>query len=308
MIIKFIIFLLLAVCLNAQTYTLYISSTKYTDVAKKYYFELEKIFPNEDLLIRTHEKPNFSVIIRNIENIEKAKELQNILSTQTTYKNSYIKRYDLEPTYDIVKVKENKPKEEENYLEEYSHSIEDSNKYITAATMYNTKQYQKAYDMFYELFLENNYNININYFLGKSAFNLEKYDEATAAFERVLIQKPDFNQARYDYARILYKLKQNEESKKEFEKLLESEITIETKEEIKKYLNILNKKDEKKKVVAKVMLGLSRSSNVNNGLNSSEYRLPGLNDILVQGEKPIADSAHSEMLNLSFFNYLKNNL
>ena len=305
MIIKFIIFLLLAVCLNAQTYTLYISSTKYTDVAKKYYFELEKIFPNEDLLIRTYEKPNFSVIIRNIENIEKAKELQNILSTQTTYKNSYIKRYDLEPTYDIVKVKENKPKEEENYLEEYSHSIEDSNKYITAATMYNTKQYQKAYDMFYELFLENNYNININYFLGKSAFNLEKYDEATAAFERVLIQKPDFNQARYDYARILYKLKQNEESKKEFEKLLESEITIETKEEIKKYLNIINKKDEKKKVVAKVMLGLSRSSNVNNGLNSSEYRLPGLNDILVQGEKPIADSAHSEMLNLSFFNYLK---
>ena len=246
MIIKFTILLLLAVCLNAQTYTLYISSTKYTDVAKKYYFELEKIFPNEDLLIRTYKKPNFSVIIRNIENIEKAKELQNILSTQTTYKNSYIKRYDLEPTYDIVKVKEDKQKEqttintneEANPLEEYSHSIEDSNKYITAATMYNTKQYQKAYDMFYELFLENNNNININYFLGKSAFNLEKYDEATAAFERVLIQKPDFNQARYDYARILYKLKQNEEAKKEFEKLLESEITTETKEEIKKYLNI----------------------------------------------------------------------
>jgi hypothetical protein len=313
MIIKFIILLLLAVYLNAQTYTLYISSTKYTDVAKKYYFELKRIFPNEDLLIRTHEKPNFSLIIRNIENIEKAKELQNILSTQTTYKNSYIKKYAIEPEYNIVKVKDDiqkeqttiNTKEEENSLEEYAPTIENTNKYITAATMYNTKQYQKSYEMFYELFLENNYNININYFLGKSAFNLEKYDEATAAFERVLIQKPDFNQARYDYARILYKLKQNEEAKKEFEKLLESEITTETKEEIKKYLSILNKKNEKKKVVAKVMLGVSRSSNVNNGLNSSEYRLPGFNDILVQGEKPIADSAHSEMLNINFFNYFE---
>lgn len=304
MIFKFIILLLFAVCLKAQTYTLYISSTKYIDIAKKYYFELEKKFPNEDLIIRTHLKPNFSLIIRNIENIEKAKKLQDILLTQTTYKDSYIKKHNVEPIYDIVKIKE-KIVEEENILEKYTQTIEDSNKYITAAIMYNTKQYQKAYDMFHQLFLENNYNININYFLGKSAFSLEKYDEATAAFERVLIQKPDFNQARYDYAKILYRLKQKEEAKKEFEKLLESEITIETKEEIKKYLSVLNKKNESKKVTAKVMLGVSRSSNVNNGLNSSEYRLPGFNDILVQGEKPIADNAHSEMLNISLYNYSK---
>ncbi|MDZ7819941.1 MAG: hypothetical protein U5K55_15610 [Aliarcobacter sp.] len=43
-------------------------------------------------------------------------------------------------------------------------------------------------------------------------------------------------------------------------------------------------------------------------LNSSEYRSLGFNDILVQGEKPIADNAHSEMLNISLYNYPKNNL
>lgn len=47
---------------------------------------------------------------------------------------------------------------------EYSHDIENSNQYITASTMYNTKNYEKSYEMFNKLFLQNNTNININYF------------------------------------------------------------------------------------------------------------------------------------------------
>lgn len=175
--------------------------------------------------------------------------------------------------------------------------------------MYNTKEYEKSYEMFNKLFLENNYNLNINYFLAKSAFFIKKYDEATAAFERVLILKPDFNQARYDYARILYILKEKTQAKQEFTKLLETKINKKTKKTIKKYLKKISQEKDKKRISgsASLTLGLSRSSNVNNGLISPEYKLPGLNDILVEGESPISDSAHFQALNLNFFNYFNSN-
>ena len=288
----------------AKTYTLYVASTKYLDVAKKYYQEVRFHTPDfYDVVIRTHLKKNYSVIIRKIPNIYKAKRIQRLLHASKKYQDTYIKMYKIEPEYKVIKVE----KEIEVVVEQtYKHDIENSNEYIIASTMYNTKQYEEAYDMFYQLFLENNYNLNINYFLAKSAFNLKKYDEATAAFERVLIQKPDFNQARYDFARVLYKLKQKEQAKIEFERLLKADINEKTKSDIKKYLKILKKKKKRISGNASILLGISRSSNVNNGLISSEYRLPGLNDILVEGEDPIADSAHFEAININFYNYFKN--
>jgi len=210
-----------------------------------------------------------------------------------------------EPSYNIIEVKNKLALIKPLKNKAFEQGVEDTNEYITASTMFNTGQYKKSYNMFYKLFLKHNYNLNINYFLARSAYSLKKYDEATAAFERVLIINPNFNQARYDYARILYKLKQKKEAKQEFNQLLNSDINITTKEKIKEYLKVLNKKNEPKKLTAKIMLGVSRSSNVNNGLNSSEYKLPGLNDILVEGEKPIADSAYSQMVNINLFTYFK---
>ena len=291
--------------IHAKSYTLYLASTNSFELAKKYYENIKFHTPNfYDVIVRTHVKKNYSVIIRKIPSIEKAKTIQKLFLAQNKFNDSYIKRFEDEPIYDIVKIKDRLtlilPKEKL-----FKQNIEDTNEYITASTMYNTKQYQKAYDIFYKLFLKNNYNLNINYFLAKSAFNLKKYDEATAAFERVLIQKPDFNQARYDFAKILYILKQKEQAKIEFEKLLKVDINEDTKKEIRKYIQVLNKKAKRINGSLNIMFGLSRSSNVNNGLISPEYRLPGLNDIMVEGEEPIADTAHFEAVNLNLFNYIK---
>ncbi|PLY04993.1 MAG: hypothetical protein C0625_13185 [Arcobacter sp.] len=300
-----LLFAILSSLSYAKTYSLYLASTKYIDVAKEYYEDIRFHTPDfYDVVIRTHIKKNYSVIIRKIPTIEKAKKIQKLLQAQKKYPDAYIKRFYKEPKYTVIKIEE-EVKTKKIVEEPYNHDVEDTNEYITASIMYNTNQYQKAYDKFYKLFLKNNYNLNINYFLAKSAFNLKKYDEATAAFERVLILKPDFNQARYDYARILYKLKQNEESKKEFNKLLKSNIDNDTKKKIEDYLKILNTKKKRKKISANIMFGVGRSSNVNNGLSSALYRLPGLNNILVEGEEPIADNSHLEMINLNFFNYFE---
>ncbi len=291
--------------LYSKSYTVYFASTKYLDVAKDYYQDIRFHTPDfYDVIIRTHEKKNYSVIIRQISTIEKAKKIQKLLKAANKYTDSYIKRFDKEPSYDVVEV-EDKLVLIKLPAKPYKQDVELSNEYLIASTMYNTRQYKKSYEMFFKLFLENNYNVNINYFLAQSAFNIKKYDEATAAFERVLMLKPNFNQARYDFARVLFMLKQKNQAKEEFERLLTSDINIEIKTKIKSYLKVLDKKNKKVSGSANLMIGVGRSSNVNNGLISPEYRLPGLNDILVEGEKPIADDFHFEMVNLNFYNYFK---
>ncbi len=296
---KLFLFFLLTTLVYAKNYTLYLTSTNSLESAKEYYENIKFHTPDSfDTIIHQRDDKSYTLLIKDIETLEKAKKIQKLLYLTTNYQDSYIKAFDKKPNYNVIQIKNEEIKNEEPYKQ----NLEQSNKYITAATMYNAEQFEKSYELFNKLFLENNYNLNVNYFLAKSAFKIKKYDEAMAAYERVLIIKPDFNQARYDYARILYKLKQKKEAKIEFNKLLSSNINPEIKTEISKYLEVLNKK---MKGSANIIVGFSRSTNINNGLVSPEYRLPGLNDILVKGEDPISDTAHNEILDLNFYNYFK---
>jgi hypothetical protein len=192
-----------------------------------------------------------------------------------------------------------------NQEELYVQSIEDSNEYITASVMYKIKNYQKSYELFLKLFKKESYNVNVNYFLALSAIQVNKNDEAMAAFERILTQKPDFNEARYDYAELLYKLNLKNEAKKEFTILNKYDIENNMKKSVDKYLNLLNNTSTSFSANASVLVGMGRSTNINSGLDSPEYRLTGLNNIIVNGKKPIADNYHNEMLMINFLNNFK---
>jgi len=67
----FFIMLLFVSSIYAKSYTIYLASTKYLDVAEKYYHDVKFHIPNfYDVVIRTHEKKNYSLIIRKIPSIE----------------------------------------------------------------------------------------------------------------------------------------------------------------------------------------------------------------------------------------------
>ena len=200
----------------------------------------------------------------------------------------------------------NNEKKVTNQEELYVQPIENSNEYITASVMYKIKDYKKSYELFFKLFKIDSYNINVNYFLALSASQIDKNDEATAAFERVLAQKPDFNQARYEYAKLLFKLNLKDDAKKEFIFLSKSDIDENMKKSVNEYLDLLDNKSKYFTANASILVGVGRSTNVNNGLDSPEYRLTGLNNITVSGEKPIADNYHNEMLMINFLNDFKN--
>lgn len=299
--------------ISANTYTLYIASSKYEDIAKKYIEEVNDLLRIENLVIRTQKKENYSLVINKIKDIQTAKKLQKKLKLESTYKNAFIKKDEKGLKYEILYYTKlmigNKPiiKEAKEEEKEYILDVESSNEYITASTMYNIGNYKRSYELFNKLFYKHNYNLNINYFLAQSAIKLGMYDEASIALERVLIQDPKFNKARYDYARLLTKLNLKEEAKKEFNILLKENITEEIKKDVEKYLKFLNKKKKLSSNSATFILGGGHNSNVNNGLLAQEYILPGLGDILVSGEEPISDNFHNEIISLDFNRILKSN-
>lgn len=322
--------------LKADTYTLYLASTPNINDAKTIYSKINSIMPNENLIIRTHEKGDYSVIIRYLKSEKEALNIKKSLSTKNLFRDSYFRKFKEEPFYNIVnpisgekttnlannittttkkekiktvqqefikneefkEFKESKRKINKN---SYNHKIESSNEYLTATTLYNLGRYEDSYKLFKAIFKKNNYNVNVNYFLAQNAIRLKKLDEASAALERVLIQKPNFNKARYDYAKVLYLLKLKNESKKEFETLLKANINSQTKEKIKQYLKNMDNEPKYASVTANILIGVNHSSNVNKGFG--EVTLPNSSKLSDQ-EK--SDFGHSEIVDLSFINSIGN--
>lgn len=301
------IFVISAMC--EDTYTLYIASTKDNLVAQSYIEKANDLLQTENLIVRTHKKKDYSLIINQIKTIDEAKRLQTKVERLTSFKDTYIKKDTNNLKYTILYYTKNinneiKIQEDEK---EFVLDVESSNEYITASTMYNIGNYKRSYELFNNLFFKHNYNVNINYFLAQSALKIGKLDEASIALERVLIENPKFNKARYDYARLLTKLNLKEEAKKEFNILQKENINDETKKDVEKYLKFLNKKKKYTSNTATLILGVGHNTNVNNGPLSTDFRLPGLENILVSGEKPINDNFHNEVLSLSFNRVLKSN-
>ena len=304
-----IICILLFTSLEAN-YDLYIASTKYQNISRNYIEEINNILQIENLIVRTHKKKNYSVLVRNINDIKKAKNLQKILNSKSTYKDSYIKENNLNPDYYVLyetkkSYKGNISVKKKNTI--YKHNIENSNEYITASTMYNIGNYKKSYFLFNKLFKKYSYNININYFLAQSAAKINKHDEAIAAYERILMQKPNLHKIRLEYTKNLSYVNLKKEAIEQINILLKSDISKDKKEKLKQELKKLTRKKKYSYNTMNILLGVGHSSNVNGGLISENYRLPGLDNIMVSGEKAKSDFFHNEIIAYTNDYIFKNN-
>jgi outer membrane protein len=149
-------------------------------------------------------------------------------------------------------------------------------------------------------------SIDFDYLLGLAANDSQQPGQAILAFERVLIAKPDFLQARAELARAYAMAKENENAKREFELLAEQPIPPEVKRTIAQYLSALNSasvnsgsnnagsandsatKDANKpsaldsKLTATFETFLGRDSNVNFGTALDQWVLAGGLTVLPQ--------------------------
>ncbi|MCD4675653.1 MAG: TolC family protein [Desulfobacula sp.] len=63
------------------------------------------------------------------------------------------------------------------------------------------KQYRKAYQFFFDLFIKTPQSRNVNFLLGKSAYGMGDYEAAIMAFERILIIEPSAMEIMFEIAK-----------------------------------------------------------------------------------------------------------
>src|SRR3989339_654550 len=88
-------------------------------------------------------------------------------------------------------------------------SFADENFFSEGVEVFNTGQFQKAYDLLLKAFEHNPENLDLNFYLGRSAFEIKNYEMAIMAFERILISSPGENRVKLEIARAFQKLGAN---------------------------------------------------------------------------------------------------
>jgi hypothetical protein len=189
-------------------------------------------------------------------------------------------------------------------------------KYKVALTHYKNKEYEDSYKLFRELFEENLNEVNTNFYLGRSAFELKKYSEALGAYERVLFEKPNALRTKYEMAKTFFLVNDLNNSKKLFLELKrDKKVKPRISKNIDKYLLAIDKRTNKHIFRGAFIFGLGYDSNIENSPYDKTY-IPdidlNLDNVIDTGDE-ISDSriddsdySHEEAINLNY-SYLIDN-
>ena len=136
--------------------------------------------------------------------------------------------------------------------------------YIFALKQYKQKNYTESYQLFNKLFKNNLNDPNVNFYLGRSAFELKDYHEAIIAYERVLFEKPNNLRTKLELGRSYFLNKEYDEAKKIFKELkLTNNIPQNIIKNIDNYLSVIDSKVVRHSVNGVFIFGVNYDSNVN---------------------------------------------
>ncbi len=137
--------------------------------------------------------------------------------------------------------------------------------YKQALQFFNKKNYQRSYDLFNILFIDHLDDAKINFYLGRSAFELKKYNEAIIAYERVLFQKPNNIRVKLELARSFLLYKSYDEAKRMFNTIKNTkDISSKIIKLIDIYLEQIESRTSKHSIDGVFIIGYNDDSNINN--------------------------------------------
>lgn len=162
--------------------------------------------------------------------------------------------------------------------------------YNKALDVYNSKDYATSYKMFNELFQKDMLNPQINFYLGRSAFELGNYDRASVAFERVLLFDENHLRAKLELARVYIAQNMLQDAKALLEEVLETKPPEDVQKNIKALLTSIDNRDKKSFFKIFSTIGFGYDTNVNS--NPGEENLVNYlaNESGVEKDKVTADS------------------
>ncbi|MBI3873836.1 MAG: hypothetical protein HY307_02315 [Arcobacter sp.] len=167
--------------------------------------------------------------------------------------------------------------------------------YTKALQEYKNKNYKVSYDLLNELFTKNLNDVNINFYLGRTAFELGLFDEAVLAYDRILFEKPETLRVQFELGRTYIAKENYLDAKKYFMLLTEDSKTPQDLLLLsKKYLAMVEDKISKHKVTGIVMAGINYDSNINNSSKYEFFDYPIIGQVQNTTKKDAA-FAHQEV-------------
>lgn len=150
----------------------------------------------------------------------------------------------------------------------------------------------EAYEFLFQAFMIDPGSAEINFLLGRAAFEKGDYEAAIMAYERVLIAAGKHNRVRLELARSYMALNANAEARRYFEEVLAEDPPAAVKANIQVYLGIIEKAEQVHQVSGALTIGVSHDDNVGTAPTESSISVPALGDIAVNVDTRQSDWVH----------------
>lgn len=152
-------------------------------------------------------------------------------------------------------------------------SSEDKMSYVNALEYFKKRDFKKSYTLFDELFFNNMDNILINYYLGRSAYEIKDYEMALSAYDRILIQDSQNQRVRLELAQTYLAMKLLVQAKKEYETVLLNDIPLTVRDRIKMNLEYISNLEKKHFFNAAMFLNIIYDSNIDATPDAGEFTI-----------------------------------
>lgn len=149
--------------------------------------------------------------------------------------------------------------------------------YSSAQKAYTQNDFATAYSLFEQLFEQTPNNAEINFFVGRCALELRHYDEAVAAFDRVLILNPKHTRTHLEMARLYFERKQLELAQSELDLVLNEQLPSDVRDSAMAFKHTIDENLSRHRFGGALIVGGGYDSNVNNDIGAKQFTIPALN-------------------------------
>lgn len=147
----------------------------------------------------------------------------------------------------------------------YSASLESFKEdYAQALQTYNNGDFQSAYTQFYALSALAPENVEINFYLGRSALELKHYDEANIAFDRVLMMNPSHARTKLELARLNFETKQYDMAQALLDEVLTEQLPLAVHENVLSMKKAIDEQRQKHTFGGALILAWDYDTNIGN--------------------------------------------
>jgi len=156
------------------------------------------------------------------------------------------------------------------------------------------QDYEGAYHAFWAAFEQQPASPEINFLLGRAAFESGRFEEAVMAYERALMYSPDSDRIRLELARTYMRLGSTEMARHYFQEVLAADPPEAVRQHIQRFLAALDAAEKKHLFTGALTVGIGHDSNVHTSPVSNIVNTV-LGDVTLSGNA--ASVTSSQVLN-----------